>query len=109
MLSLSCMPAYVGSCTGKACHAPNGSMCHGAQMQGLASGVGTVLGTCVRIPCEVLKQRLQARARGWLSLHEHPTLLDRHDRPACGSMLPQLCRWWRPRVSRTITAVPSEA
>ncbi|KAK9907446.1 hypothetical protein WJX75_003901 [Coccomyxa subellipsoidea] len=29
------------------------------QMQGLASGVGTVLGTCIRIPCEVLKQRLQ--------------------------------------------------
>lgn len=29
------------------------------QMQALASGVGTVLGTIVRIPCEVLKQRLQ--------------------------------------------------
>ncbi|GMH35620.1 hypothetical protein BSKO_03488 [Bryopsis sp. KO-2023] len=29
------------------------------QMQGLASGLGTLLGTCVRIPCEVLKQRLQ--------------------------------------------------
>lgn len=28
-------------------------------MQGLASGVGTFLGTCIRIPCEVLKQRLQ--------------------------------------------------
>lgn len=30
-----------------------------AQMQALASGFGTVLGTVVRIPCEVLKQRLQ--------------------------------------------------
>jgi Mitochondrial carrier protein len=29
------------------------------QLQGLASGVGTFLGTCIRIPCEVLKQRLQ--------------------------------------------------
>ncbi|CAK0784707.1 hypothetical protein CVIRNUC_007911 [Coccomyxa viridis] len=29
------------------------------QMQALASGFGTVLGTVVRIPCEVLKQRLQ--------------------------------------------------
>lgn len=29
------------------------------QMQGLASGVGTLLGTAFRIPCEVLKQRLQ--------------------------------------------------
>lgn len=28
-------------------------------MQGLASGVGTLLGTALRIPCEVLKQRLQ--------------------------------------------------
>lgn len=32
------------------------------QMQALASGVGTMLGTVVRIPCEVLKQRLQVRA-----------------------------------------------
>jgi len=30
-----------------------------SQMQGLASGMGTFLGTCIRIPCEVLKQRLQ--------------------------------------------------
>ncbi|CAD7705384.1 unnamed protein product [Ostreobium quekettii] len=29
------------------------------QLQGLASGVGTILGTAFRIPCEVLKQRLQ--------------------------------------------------
>lgn len=29
------------------------------QIQGLASGVGTVFGTCIRIPCEVMKQRLQ--------------------------------------------------
>jgi hypothetical protein len=29
------------------------------QLQGLASAVGTFLGTCVRIPCEVMKQRLQ--------------------------------------------------
>lgn len=29
------------------------------QMQGLSSGIGTFLGTCIRIPCEVLKQRLQ--------------------------------------------------
>ncbi|KAK9805827.1 hypothetical protein WJX73_004404 [Symbiochloris irregularis] len=29
------------------------------QMQGLASGVGTVLGTCIKIPCDLLKQRLQ--------------------------------------------------
>ena len=29
------------------------------QIQGLASGIGTFLGTCIRIPCEVLKQRLQ--------------------------------------------------
>lgn len=28
-------------------------------IQGLGSGLGTLLGTCVRIPCEVLKQRLQ--------------------------------------------------
>jgi hypothetical protein len=35
-------------------------------MQGLASGVGTVLGTCIRIPCEVLKQRLQARSHSCL-------------------------------------------
>jgi Ca2+-binding EF-hand superfamily protein len=28
-------------------------------IQGVGSGVGTLLGTCVRIPCEVLKQRLQ--------------------------------------------------
>ena len=33
------------------------------QMQALASGVGTMLGTVVRIPCEVLKQRLQVCAR----------------------------------------------
>ncbi|CAG9466256.1 unnamed protein product [Pedinophyceae sp. YPF-701] len=35
---------------------------HGAaelQMQGLASGLGTVVGTAIRIPCEVMKQRLQ--------------------------------------------------
>jgi hypothetical protein len=31
----------------------------GLASQGLASGVGTLLGTCVRIPHEVLKQRLQ--------------------------------------------------
>ena len=31
------------------------------QVQGLASAVGTVLGTCVRIPMEICKQRLQAR------------------------------------------------
>ena len=37
-------------------------VCYVIQMQGLASGVGTVLGTCVRIPCEVLKQRLQVCA-----------------------------------------------
>ena len=30
------------------------------QVQGLASGIGTALGTCLRIPNEVLKQRLQA-------------------------------------------------
>lgn len=36
--------------------------CCVVQMQGLASGVGTVLGTCIRIPCEVLKQRLQVCA-----------------------------------------------
>jgi hypothetical protein len=30
-----------------------------ASVQGLASAVGTLLGTCVRIPCEVMKQRLQ--------------------------------------------------
>lgn len=29
------------------------------QMQGLSSGIGTFLGTCIRIPCEVIKQRLQ--------------------------------------------------
>jgi hypothetical protein len=29
------------------------------QVQGIASGAGTVIGTCIRIPCEVLKQRLQ--------------------------------------------------
>jgi len=29
------------------------------QVQGVASGVGTVFGTCIRIPCEVMKQRLQ--------------------------------------------------
>eukprot|EP01025_Chloroclados_australasicus_P046462 TRINITY_DN5125_c0_g3_i1.p1 TRINITY_DN5125_c0_g3~~TRINITY_DN5125_c0_g3_i1.p1 ORF type:complete len:657 (+),score=78.61 TRINITY_DN5125_c0_g3_i1:122-2092(+) len=29
------------------------------QIQGLSSAVGTLLGTCLRIPCEVLKQRLQ--------------------------------------------------
>lgn len=29
------------------------------QIQGLSSGIGTFLGTCIRIPCEVLKQRLQ--------------------------------------------------
>jgi Ca2+-binding EF-hand superfamily protein len=28
-------------------------------IQGLGSGLGTFFGTCVRIPCEVLKQRLQ--------------------------------------------------
>lgn len=28
-------------------------------IQGLGSGIGTLFGTCVRIPCEVLKQRLQ--------------------------------------------------
>jgi hypothetical protein len=34
------------------------------QVQGIASGAGTVIGTCIRIPCEVLKQRLQV----WLWL-----------------------------------------
>ena len=29
------------------------------QLQGLSSGIGTFLGTGIRIPCEVLKQRLQ--------------------------------------------------
>ena len=38
-------------------------------MQGLASGVGTVLGTCIRIPCEVLKQRLQV-SLAWLPTHQ---------------------------------------
>ena len=33
--------------------------CSFVQMQGLSSGIGTFLGTCIRIPCEVLKQRLQ--------------------------------------------------
>ena len=36
-------------------------------MQGLASGMGTFLGTCIRIPCEVLKQRLQTG--------KHPNML----------------------------------
>lgn len=36
-------------------------MCHYAmQIQSLASFCSTFLGTAVRIPCEVLKQRLQA-------------------------------------------------
>jgi hypothetical protein len=39
--------------------APLLSSFYGVQLQGLASAVGTFLGTCVRIPCEVMKQRLQ--------------------------------------------------
>lgn len=31
------------------------------QAQALASAVGTVLGTCVRIPMEICKQRLQVQ------------------------------------------------
>jgi hypothetical protein len=42
------------------------------QMQGLASGVGTVLGTCIRIPCEVLKQRLQVAWCQDAQLHNIP-------------------------------------
>lgn len=38
------------------------------QMQGLASGMGTFLGTCIRIPCEVLKQRLQTG--------KHPNMIE---------------------------------
>ena len=41
--------------------------CVPKQMQGLASGMGTFLGTCIRIPCEVLKQRLQTG--------KHPNML----------------------------------
>lgn len=33
-------------------------------MQGLSSGIGTFLGTCIRIPCEVIKQRLQIGRHG---------------------------------------------
>eukprot|EP01023_Acetabularia_acetabulum_P007399 TRINITY_DN1319_c0_g1_i1.p1 TRINITY_DN1319_c0_g1~~TRINITY_DN1319_c0_g1_i1.p1 ORF type:complete len:468 (-),score=93.66 TRINITY_DN1319_c0_g1_i1:178-1581(-) len=34
------------------------------QIQGLSSFIGTLLGTCLRIPCEVLKQRLQVGLHG---------------------------------------------
>jgi Ca2+-binding EF-hand superfamily protein len=30
-------------------------------VQGMSAGVGTLVGTCVRIPCEVLKQKLQTQ------------------------------------------------
>eukprot|EP00951_Prasinocladus_malaysianus_P050254 scaffold678499_cov73-Prasinocladus_malaysianus.AAC.1 len=33
-----------------------------SQATGLASGMGTLMGTAIRIPCEVLKQRLQIGA-----------------------------------------------
>ncbi|KAI3809652.1 hypothetical protein L1987_19249 [Smallanthus sonchifolius] len=33
----------------------------GVQVQSVASFFSTILGTTIRIPCEVLKQRLQAR------------------------------------------------
>ena len=39
-----------------------------SQVQGLASAVGTVLGTCIRIPMEICKQRLQARPEAWLRI-----------------------------------------